>query len=172
MKKSVEPLSPVYKETKTDDHAHAFAVTAPNLCGHFKSQPTTKHSECINPADSPDNENMLSPGCKYVIDNFDLYQKVRRMTQSNQNLDIHWVNLNRIINRVSGNHLPDSMPTQDILQLENAKIIPTANEHVLQRSNYIILIEQILVSSIYPVLNSVKMLLSTIYLINIQKNQD
>ena len=41
----------------------------------IKSQTTTKHPECLNPADSPDNENMLSPGCKYVIDNFDLYQK-------------------------------------------------------------------------------------------------
>ena len=61
MKKSVEPLSPVEKET-TIDHVPAFAVTAP--CGHDESQPTTKHSECINPADSPDKENMLSPGCK------------------------------------------------------------------------------------------------------------
>ena len=94
LKKSVEPLSPVYKETTTDDHAPAFAVTAPNLCGHVKSQPTTKHPECINPADSPDKENMPSPGCKYVIDNFDLHQKVRTMTQSNQNLDIHWANHN------------------------------------------------------------------------------
>lgn len=67
MKKSVEPLSHVDKETTTD---HAFAVTAP--CGHAESQPKTKHSECINPADSPDKENMLSPGCKYVIDNFDM----------------------------------------------------------------------------------------------------
>ena len=143
MKKSVEPLSHVDKETTTD---HAFAVIAP--CGHVESQPTTKHSECVNPADSPDKENMLSPGCKYVIDNFDLYQKVRTMTQSNQNVDIHWVNHNRIINRVSGNHLSDNMPTHDILQLESAKIIPSANEHMLQRSNYITLIERILVSSI------------------------
>ena len=34
LKKSVEPLSPVYKETTTDDHAPAFAVTAPNLCAY------------------------------------------------------------------------------------------------------------------------------------------
>ena len=49
---------------------------------------------------------------------------------------------------MSGNHLSDNMPTHDILQLENAKIIPSANEHMLQRSNYITLIERILVSSI------------------------
>lgn len=154
MKSSVHPLPPDDKETTTENHETAFDVTAPTSCEDTESQPLTKQLEGIpegslNMVNNVDQcNNALSPGCKYVIDNFDMYQKVRTMTETNQNMDIHWVNHNRVTNRVSGNHLPDNMLTRDILQLENARIIPSTIEHILQRSNYIILIERILVSSI------------------------
>ena len=90
----------------------------------------------------------LLPGCKYVIDNFDIFQRVRTMTEENQNRDIHWVNHNRIPNRVSGSRLPDCGPTCKITELENAKLVPSPIEHVLQRSNYIVLVERILVACI------------------------
>ena len=65
-----------------------------------------------------------------------------------ENKDIHWVNHNRISNRVSGNHLQDSTGICNLKDLDNAKLIPSAIEHILQRNDYITLIERILVSSI------------------------
>lgn len=70
------------------------------------------------------------------------------MTEDNQNKDIHWVNHNRVKNRVSGNHLPDDKPICDILELDNYKITPSSTEHILQKCDYIILVERILVTSI------------------------
>lgn len=91
----------------------------------------------------------LLPGCKYVIDNFDIFQRVRSiMTEENQNKDIHWVNHNRIPNRISGSHLPDNGPIFNITELENAKLVPSSIEHIIQRSNYIVLVERILVACI------------------------
>lgn len=34
----------------------------------------------------------FGPGWKVVFDNFDIYQRVRDMTEQNQNRDIHWLN--------------------------------------------------------------------------------
>ena len=90
----------------------------------------------------------LSSGYKFPFDNFDLYQKVRDMTEDNQNRDIHWVNHNAVRNRVSGNHLPDDVYGFDIAKLDNEKLLPNCMDHVLQRSNYIEIVERIITEEI------------------------
>ena len=93
----------------------------------------------------------IGPGWKIAFDNLDIYifQKVREMTEDNQNKDHHWVNHVKVTNKVSGNHLPDEKPILDsVMDLDNYKIIPTVPEHISQRGNYIILIERIITEEI------------------------
>lgn len=91
----------------------------------------------------------IGPGWKIAFDNLDIFQKVREMTEDNQNRDHHWVNHVKVTNRVSGNHLPDEKPIHDsVMDLDNYKIIPTVPEHISQRGNYIILIERIITEEI------------------------
>ena len=86
---------------------------------------------------------------KIAFDNLDIFQKVREMTEDNQNKDHHWVNHVKVTNRVSGNHLPDDKPIHDsVMDMDNYKIIPTVPEHISQRGNYIILIERIITEEI------------------------
>ena len=91
----------------------------------------------------------IGPGWKIAFDNLDVFQKVREMTEDNQNKDHHWVNHVKVTNRVSGNHLPDEKPILDsVMDLDNYKIIPTVPEHISQSANYIILIERIITEEI------------------------
>lgn len=91
----------------------------------------------------------IGPGWKIAFDNLDIFQKVRDMTEDNQNKDHHWVNHVKVTNRVSGNHLPDEKPIVDsVMNLDNYKIIPPVPEHISQRGNYIILIERIITEEI------------------------
>ena len=90
----------------------------------------------------------LSTGYKFPFDNFDIYQKVRDMTEDHQNKDIHWVNHNAVKNRVSGDHLPDDIPTCDLVELSNDKLLPNSMDHVIQMTNYVELVERILTEEI------------------------
>lgn len=68
-------------------------------------------------------QSTIGPGWKIAFDNIDIYQRVREMTEDNQNKDLHWVDHVTITNRVSGNHLPDDKPTLDsVMQLDNCTI--------------------------------------------------
>ena len=93
------------------------------------------------------NKHALSAGSHYVIDNFDMFQKVRDMSGDRQNKDIHWVNHNKIVNRVSANHLANVGPICD-LDVDNSKLIPCMSDNISQRREYITLVERIVVSSI------------------------
>ena len=66
-------------------------------------------SETNNPEEEKTFEEKLSPGCKYAVDNFDIRQNVRDMTEEDQNKDYHWVNHNRVVNRVNDSHLSDKL---------------------------------------------------------------
>ena len=91
----------------------------------------------------------IGPGWKIAFDNLDIFQKVREMTEENQNKDHHWVNHVKVTNRVSDNQLPDEKSILDsVMDLDNYKIIPTVPEHISQRGNYIILIERIITEEI------------------------
>ncbi len=71
---------------------------------------------------SQTNNQVLSAGSHYVIDNFDMFQKVWDMSEDRQNKDIHWVNHNKIVNRVSANHLPNAGPICDIDNVDNSNL--------------------------------------------------
>ena len=80
---------------------------------------------------APGHPTELSPGFKFPFDIFDIRQNVRDMTEGNQNKDIHWVNLNAVQNRVSGNHLCNNSPICDINDLNNVKLLPSSTDHIL-----------------------------------------
>lgn len=100
-------------------------------------------------ASGPDASLDLGFGWKIPFDNFDIYQRVRGMSEDNQNKDLHWINHLKVSNRVSGNHLPDDKPICEfVADLDNSKLLPTIPEHLAQRTDYIILIERVLVGEI------------------------
>ena len=107
--------------------------------------PATESPSSQHPPPPPAPSVMLAPdkGRKLVFDNFDFKQRVHNMTESHQNVDIHWVTHMAVENRVSGNHLPRVKPsTDDLLQLENGLCLPSRHEHHLQRENYLTLAER------------------------------
>ena len=70
------------------------------------------------------------------------------MTEDNQNKDIHCVNHNAVKNRVSGNHLPDDVSRLDVAELNNDKLLPNYMDHLMQKSDYVILVERVLTEEI------------------------
>ena len=42
-------------------------------------------------------QSTIGPGWKIAFDNIDIYQRVREMTEENQNKDLHWVNHVKLI---------------------------------------------------------------------------
>ena len=85
----------------------------------------------------------LDAGWKIPFDNFDIYQRVRGMSEDNQNKDLHWIKHLKVTNRVSGNHLPDDRPICEfVADVDNNKMLPTIPEHLAQRNDYITLIER------------------------------
>ena len=70
------------------------------------------------------------------------------MSEDRQNKDIHWVNQNKIVNWVSANHLPNDGPICDLDDVDSYKLIPSMSDNIIQRQDYVTLVECILVSSI------------------------
>ena len=85
-------------------------------------------------------QSTIGPGWKIAFGNIDIYQRIGEMTEHNRNKDLHWVNHVKIINRVSGNHLPDGKPILDsVMQLDNCKVIPSVADHIsFSMGNYIV----------------------------------
>ena len=115
---------------------------------------TTSHSELpiscriVDGKCLPVTDTGHSSGFNIVVDNWDMRQEVRNMSAEHQNVDIHWVNHNIVENRVSGNHLPDDEPIQDITDLQNKDLLPSMADHKALYDNYIIHIQRILVKRI------------------------
>ena len=88
-------------------------------------------------------------GRKIVFDNFDFKQNVHHMTETHQNIYNHWVSHMCTENRVSGSHLSMERPKDSaVLELDNGKLIPSKEEHMIQRQNYSTLLLQIIVRNI------------------------
>jgi len=85
------------------------------------------------------------PGFTIAFDNIDLELKRKNMTASKQNKDIHWVNNNMFINRVSGNLLPTKAPKKELSSVSNMVFLPSTSAQLRQRHNYAILVSRILV---------------------------
>lgn len=60
-----------------------------------------------------------APSYQIIGDNLDMLIKVKHMSSTNQNNNIHWFNLNAVKNRVHGNHLPNDQPIKSVLDIEN-----------------------------------------------------
>ncbi|XP_074619605.1 uncharacterized protein LOC141878531 [Acropora palmata] len=84
------------------------------------------------------------PGFVIAFDNIDLELKVKNMTMSKQNRDIHWVNHKMFINRVHGNSLPCNGPRCDLSEVSNSNFLPSIKDQKRERFNYIVLVSRIL----------------------------
>ena len=88
---------------------------------------------------------MIVNGKTFVIDNLDLRKNVSNMTEENQDVDYHWVNANLISNRVSGNHLPDIGPINDVDKVQISDVLPSPEDHLAYAKNLKTHIQRILV---------------------------
>jgi len=137
------------QQVNANDHmiiGSALFSTLPEVSFTLHGGFSTDMSVCSEPLRSNTTSSIaapkeIGPGWKIAFDNINIFQKVREMTEDNQNKDHHLINHVRVTNRVSGNHLPDDKPLCDsVLDLDNYKVIPTVPEHISQSGNYILLI--------------------------------
>lgn len=84
-------------------------------------------------------------GFTIAFDNIDLEINRKNMTMSQQNRDIHWVNHEMFVNRVSGNLLLSDGPRCDLSTVQNSNFLPNVLDQQRQRFNYIVLVSRILV---------------------------
>ena len=69
------------------------------------------------------------------------------MTESKQNLDMHWVAVMSTENRISSKQLSDDKPDiGKLAQFDNGMCFPNDNDHRLQKQNYVALVARIAVS--------------------------
>lgn len=87
-------------------------------------------------------------GRKLVFDNFDFKQHVHDMSEKHQNIDIHWVTHLAVENRVPGNHLQSTIPSDGLSRMDNGVCLPSRHEHFIQRANYITIVERVIVANI------------------------
>lgn len=94
-----------------------------------------------------EHESNCHPGFTIAFDNIDLEIERKNMTMAKQNRDIHWVNHQMFFNRVSGNSLSKQAPQAPLFlqTVSNMTFLPSANDQLKQRSNYIVLISRMLV---------------------------
>ena len=77
------------------------------------------------------------------------------MTETHQNPDIHWVTHLAVENRVHESHLSNEKPSnKKLLLMENGFCLPNLHENLLQREDYISLVECVLVE--LPCFDSLK----------------
>lgn len=69
-----------------------------------------------------------APTFQITGDNIDLAIKAKHMSTFQQNKSIHWFNLNAVLNRVHGNHLPNSCQ-KSILDVENVAFLPSPEDN-------------------------------------------
>ncbi len=71
-----------------------------------------------------------APGFQIIGDNIDLHVKPKHMTSTNQNKDIHWFNLNAILNRVTGNDLSDSKSIKSMADMASIDFLPSQDDNL------------------------------------------
>lgn len=70
------------------------------------------------------------------------------MTENHQNIDTHDCIKAFVPNRVSGYPLPFDKPQADLTTTDNGCFIFDKNDHILQRQNYITLVERTIAENI------------------------
>ena len=71
----------------------------------------------------------MHPGYYFIGDNVDLRTQVRQMTSKHQPKDFHMYNLCSYLNRVSGNHLDNTLPKRDINTIPFNEFLPSQEQH-------------------------------------------
>ena len=151
---------------KLDEYGQDYDASVKNMmkqeCDWMKSQhvPLSMNDEEIVETQSSDESFTEShtaevsqlpcrpSGQKLTIDNIDFRQQVHYMTQEHQVIDQHYLTVCSTNNRVHGNHLSSLHPVEKLKSMENGKCIPNNMDQVLQRENYIHIVERILVHNI------------------------
>ena len=85
------------------------------------------------------------PGFQIIGDNVDVYVKSRHERMNSKAKSMHWFQIYAIKNRISGSHLPNDLPLNDILTVPNSIFIPTVSDCLKLRSHLIILCSRILI---------------------------
>ena len=63
-------------------------------------------------------------------------------------VDIHWVTHLAVENRIDGNSLKSTIPSEGLSKMDNGVCLPSCHEHFIQRDNYITIAERVIVANI------------------------
>ena len=74
--------------------------------------------------------NSMHPDFYFFGDNVDMRTNVRQMTLGNQKKDQHMFQICAYENRVSGNHLDNTRPKDDINTVQFKQLVPGQEDHV------------------------------------------
>ena len=85
-----------------------------------------------------------APSYQIIGDNIDLHIKPKHMTSINQNKDIHWFNLNAVLNRVTANDLSDSKASKSITDMESIDFLPSQDDNLAFLTDIIPLAAQVI----------------------------
>lgn len=124
----------------------ARAIAAAHVCSNTCTEDIMP-SQLASQANASVKEHLKAchPGFTIAFDNIDLEINRKNMTMSQQNRDIHWVNHEMFVNRVSGNLLLSDGPRCDLSTVQNSNFLPNVLDQQRQWFNYIVLVSRILV---------------------------
>lgn len=80
-----------------------------------------------------------------ILDNLDSKITVSDMTSDNQNRDNHWCNHNAVMDRVNPVEYLDDKPIANILDIQNADVLPNAKDQEELMKNYVIIVARVFV---------------------------
>ena len=83
-----------------------------------------------------------------VFDNVDVVVKLSDMTEENQNVDTHDCVKSYVMNRVGGNNLSTVTPRKNLEDVPNGEFLFDKDDHKNQRSNYVTLVQRVIVQDI------------------------
>lgn len=83
-----------------------------------------------------------------IFDNVDVVIKVSDMTEENQNVDSHDCVKAYVMNRVGGNDLSTDSPRRKLNDVPNGEFLFDKDDHKKQRSDYITLVQRVIVEDI------------------------
>ena len=134
-------VSPAVEESDESEHSEESDSSGKNSDDSIESNMVMNKNttSCIS----------QPPGQKITIDNINYRQQVHYMTQEHQTVDKHYLTVCATTNRVHGNHMSSTQPTDLLKSMDNGKCIPSHADQITQRDNYITLMSYCKKSSLY-----------------------
>ncbi|EDO46517.1 predicted protein [Nematostella vectensis] len=144
-----------------EDHDHVCVETQKKIAHGVKAtkEAMENHTTAGHCTQKPDAKLITCKGCQEIVsaktqshpqgfvvafDNIDMTIGRRQMTISSQNEDIHWVNHEMVMNRVSGNGLQSECPKATFTDIPNIEFLPDFGDQNRQRFHYIVLVSRVL----------------------------